>query len=258
MGTALVTGASAGIGAAYAERLAHEGYDVVVVARRSGRLEQLAARLRADFGVRAEALVADLADPAALGVVERNIPTYEVEFLVNNAGFGTAVPFTEADPELTEALIRVQVVAPVRLTRAAVPGMLARGSGTIINVSSIAAFSTEPPPWHTTYAATKAYLNMFTRGLRAEVRGRGIRVQAVAPSFVRTEILEAMGAGRAFPATAISAGELVDASFAALELDEGTCIPTLADTGLLGDLDERHDALVDAATTPAVAERYRR
>lgn len=187
--SALVTGASAGIGLAFAERLARDQYDLVLVARSRDRLEQIAKRLREERGVAVEVLAADLTVSEELERVEKRIaedPT--LDLLVNNAGFGTQGRFAELDLEREEAEIRLNVIALVRLSRAALPHMLQRGRGEIVNVSSMAGFY--PGPFLATYGATKAFVTSFTESLSEELRGSGIRVQALCPGFTRTEFQE--------------------------------------------------------------------
>lgn len=189
---ALVTGASTGIGAAFAETLASRGTDLVVVARDEARLEGLAAKLGRDHGVDVRVLPADLVDPAGLRRVEEAVDGDErLDLLVNNAGFGTIGDFAALDPEGEEREIRLNVIALVRLARAALPGMLRRRRGAIVNVSSMAAF--QPAPYNATYGATKAYVNSFTEALAEEVRGSGVRVQVLCPGFTRTEFQERAG-----------------------------------------------------------------
>lgn len=185
-GRALVTGASSGIGEAYARRLAAQGFDLTLVARRAERLAALAAELSAAHGIAAEALPADLADDEEIERVARYITERDdLALLINNAGFGTRGSFADIDlgPQLD--MIRVHVIAAVTLCRAALPGMIARGSGAIINVSSIAAFF--PSGGGATYTATKAYLNNFSEALAAEVEETGVRVQALCPGFTYSE-----------------------------------------------------------------------
>jgi short-subunit dehydrogenase len=174
---ALVTGASSGIGAAFAERLAHDGYDLLIVARRRERLEALAAQLQENHPVHVEVLVADLSQPEALRGVEKQIAgDTALEILVNNAGFGGYMPFVELDPDKAEELINLQVLAVTRLTRAALPGMIGRGHGSIINVSSRLAFSA---PLGSSPAAEArhlcrdqgAFINTFTQLLQSELEG---------------------------------------------------------------------------------------
>jgi len=186
MRTALITGASSGIGASYARQLARAGYNLVLVARREARLQALAAELTRQYAVQAEVLVADLADPADVARVEARIAEIDnLDFLVNNAGFGTAGAFVDNEIASQDAMIRVHVTASVRLTRAALPGMLARHCGAIVNVASFVAFF--PVTGSVTYSATKAYLKSFPEALYQELAGTGVRVQALCPGFTRTE-----------------------------------------------------------------------
>lgn len=194
-GTALITGASSGIGEAFAHRLAREGYRLLLVARRQERLAALAADLQARYGTAAEAMVADLADPAAVEALARRIAECpDLVLLVNNAGFGLPGRFAEGDPARQLAMIQVHVAATVRLTRAALPGMLTRGSGAIINVSSVAAFW--PTSGSVTYGVTKNALNTFTEALAQELAGTGVQVQALCPGYTYTEFHDAQETSR--------------------------------------------------------------
>jgi short-subunit dehydrogenase len=181
---ALVTGASSGIGAAFARRLAERGHDLLLVARRQGKLEDLAGELE-PLGARSRVLDLDLTTPAGLARAEAAVSDGPpLEALVNCAGFGTRRRFVEIQRETTLAMVQLHVTAPVALTRAALPAMLRRGRGRIINVSSLASlFTTEN---YVTYSATKAYLNMFTEGLAAELRGTGVSAQVVLAGLTRT------------------------------------------------------------------------
>jgi short-subunit dehydrogenase len=193
--TALVTGASAGIGRSFAEHLARRGSDLVLVARDAGRLEELAARLRADHGRAVEVLPADLTDPEQRALVERRLAepgdAAPVDLLVNNAGFGTNGWFHELPIDREEQEIDLNVVALVRLSHAAVGGMRARRRGAIVNLSSLGAYS--PVPRTTTYAATKSFTLSFSHGLRAESRGSGVEVMCVCPGWTHTEFQERSG-----------------------------------------------------------------
>jgi short-subunit dehydrogenase len=188
--TAVVTGASSGIGTAFARLLAQRGYDLVVVARRTDRLEQLAKELDTAYGVSVEVLPADLGTAEGIAAVEQRLAddTRPVDIHINNAGFGTAGPFADLDVAREEEMIRVNVVAVVRLTHAALGGMLARGRGGILNVASTAGF--QPMPGWATYAATKAFVNRFTEAVSAEVRPAGVTVTTLCPGFTRTEFQE--------------------------------------------------------------------
>lgn len=185
--TALVTGATAGIGLAFVEELAAEGTDVVLVARDEDRLNALAERIGADHGVAAEVLPADLAtDQGCRAVTERlTDPSQPVDFLVNNAGFGLNQPFVGGDLAAEERLLDVLVRATLRLTHAALPMMVERGSGSVINVSSVAGWTPIG-----TYSAAKAWVTVFTEGLTAELAGTGVTVTAVHPGFTHTEFHE--------------------------------------------------------------------
>ena len=179
---ALITGASSGIGAAFARRLAAQGYDTILVARRADRLAALAAELRHQYGTAAEPLAADLAGPAGVAQVEARIAGLQaLELLVNAAGFGTSGRFARIDLARQLEMIQLHVVAAVRLTRAALPGMLERHRGAIINVASVVAFL--PLPGNVTYAGTKAFLVAFSETLQRELAGSGVRVQALCPGF---------------------------------------------------------------------------
>ena len=187
-GTALVTGASSGLGAEFARALAAAGHGVALVARRGARLDELAAALRADHGVRAEALPCDLTDPEARAELPARLEALglRVDILVNNAGFATGGPFEASPLEDELQQVRLLCEAPVDLARRFLPGMLARGEGAILNVTSTAGML--PLPYSAGYAAAKAQLLSLSEALHAEVRGRGVTVTAVCPPPVRTEL----------------------------------------------------------------------
>jgi short-subunit dehydrogenase len=223
---ALVTGASAGIGCAFAERLARDAWDLVLVARRRERLDELAAKLTETHGRRVDVLAADLTKPDGVRAVEERVakePT--LELLVNNAGFGTSGPFAELDRDAEEEEIRLNVLALVRLTHAALAAFAARRHGSIVNVSSLAGF--QPGPYTATYAATKAFVNSFTQALSEELRGSGIRLQLLCPGFTRTEFQEVAGVATGdIPSFAWMAPEaVVEASLEGLRRGELIVIP---------------------------------
>lgn len=223
---ALVTGASTGLGAAFARALAQRQYDLLIVARSQARLEALAQDLHQQHGVTVDVLVADLTDPTALRTVEARVQHDEaLTLLVNNAGFGTIGPFARLDPDEEEAEIRLNVIALVRLTRAALPGMLARGQGGILNVSSLAALM--PGPYDATYGATKAYVNSFTEALHEELRGTGVRVQTLCPGFTHTEFQQRAGVDATqIPRLAwMHAEVVVEVALKALERGQVVCVP---------------------------------
>ncbi|MCW2883538.1 MAG: uncharacterized protein QOE54_6095 [Streptosporangiaceae bacterium] len=189
--SALVTGASSGIGESIARILAERGCDLVLVARRGELLDGLADDLRGSRKVGVEVLAADLTDPGQLAGVEERLRGEPVELLVNNAGFGAFGAFAEIplDDRLKE--IELNVTALVRLSHAALPGMIARGRGGVLNVASIAGFA--PSPGSATYAATKAFVASFSESLHAEVRDTGVSVTALCPGFTRTDEETAAG-----------------------------------------------------------------
>lgn len=180
----LITGASGGIGEAFARKLAKCRYDLVLVARRREQLERLAEELASGDGVKAEVLVADLGDAAGVSAVEGRLRSDEFSLLVNNAGFGTRGGFAELPLEREIEELDVNVRALVRLTHAALGPMVERGRGAVINVGSIGAF--QPVPHMATYAATKAFVLHFSEALHEEVKGKGVTVTCLCPGAVRT------------------------------------------------------------------------
>ncbi len=257
---ALVTGASSGIGASYAERLARDGYDLVLVARRRGRLEDLAERLRREADTHAEVLVADLTDAAALAEVEAYVAGDEsLALLINNAGFGSYGPFVQVEPETIDHLIDVHVRVVARLTRAALPGMVRRGAGGVINVASLLALSGSMPPnplpYRTVYGAAKAFLVTFTQALAGELSGTGVRVQVCLPGLVATEFHTVQGMDLS-KIPRMTADDVVAASLAAFARGEVTCIPGLEDASLLERLEESQRGVLKSANTPTLARRY--
>jgi uncharacterized protein len=195
MGTALVTGASAGIGRAFAVSLARRGYDLVLVARDGTRLTELAAELTRVHGIAADVLAADLIAEDQLAAVAARVADGDrpVDVLINNAGFGTFGHFAELDIEREVDEIELNVVALLRLTRAALGVMETRGAGAILNVASLAAY--QPAPNSATYGATKAFVHSFTHAVHEEARGTGVRVMLVCPGYTHTELHERAGLG---------------------------------------------------------------
>jgi short-subunit dehydrogenase len=228
-GLAVVTGATAGIGREFAEQLAARGYDLLLVARDAGRLAEIAGGLASKHGVAADSYRADLTvdeDVTRLG--ERLAASPGLAILVNNAGFGTRGTIAEADPREQEAMLRLHTLAPMRLTHAALPVLLANRTGAIVNVSSVASFIYSAG--NANYCATKAYLTTFTEALAAELAGTGVQAQALCPGFTRTEFHQRMKAppGRIPRRIWMSSRAVVEHSLRAL--DRGgpvVCIPGL-------------------------------
>ena len=228
-GTALITGASSGIGAAFARQLAVKGKNLILVARRKERLVNLANHLRQHYGITTEILVADLSHLTDIEQVESRIGAIEnLDMLINNAGFGTVGRFAEINLSRQIDMINVHVIASVRLCRAALPGMIARHNGAIINVSSIGAFI--PGPGNVTYCATKAHLVTFSEALQAELAGNGVKVQALCPGFTYTEFhdsseYENFDRSQIPKMLWMSAEEVVASSLKALGRSQVTYIP---------------------------------
>lgn len=229
-GYALITGASSGIGAVYADRLARRGYGLILVARDVERLEQLANRLRAEPGYAVEVIPADLTKPAELARVEEELARNEkITLLVNNAGVAMSGELIDADPDRLEQMIRLNAIVPSRLARAVLPGFVARGSGALINISSVLALA--PELFNGAYSGTKAYLLNLTQKLQEEVGGKGVQVQAVLPGATRTEIWERSGGSlEQLPKEILmDVDEMVDAALAGFDQGEVVTIPALPD-----------------------------
>ncbi|WP_129972549.1 MULTISPECIES: SDR family oxidoreductase [unclassified Pseudomonas] len=231
-GTALVTGASSGIGAVYAERLAARGFDLLLVARDQERLESAASKLRDAHGVQVEVLKADLTQKDEVLKLEQRLRSdSSISLLVNNAGVAVNGLLANADPDELEKLIQLNVTTLTRLAAAAASAFTRAGRGTIINIASVVALF--PERFNATYSASKAYVLSLTQTLNAELEGTGVKVQAVLPGVTRTEIWERSG----FDASGIptemvmEAGEMVDAALSGLDQGELVTIPSLPDAG---------------------------
>jgi short-subunit dehydrogenase len=224
---AVITGASSGIGRAFAEQIAEAQHDLVLVARTRERLERLANELRERHRIEAFTHVADLEDARALAELEARLRATPPDLLVNSAGFGTAGAFSELPIEREDALLRVNVIALVRLTHACLPGMLARGSGGIINVSSLA--GEVPSGFNATYGGSKAFVTSFTQALYEELAGTPVRIQCLLPGLTRTEWAEIAGIDTSrTPDLAISdPKDVAAASLAALASGRAVCVPGL-------------------------------
>ncbi|AGB73967.1 MULTISPECIES: SDR family NAD(P)-dependent oxidoreductase [Rhizobium] len=257
-GTAVVTGASTGIGAVYAERLATRGYDLVLVARSADKLGQVADRIRARTGRQVDILPADLADTADLANVEDFLRTTpDITLLVNNAGLGGALRLVESDIEQMTAMISLNVTALTRLTYAIVPEFLARGSGTIINIASIVAVN--PELLNGVYGGTKAFVVAFSQNLRHELQGTGVHVQVVLPGATATDFWAIAGRPvELLPSAIVMSGEdLVDAALVGLDRGEFATIPSLQEGELFDAYEAARQAMAGKLSTSKPAARYR-
>lgn len=228
--TALITGASSGIGATYAERLAKRGHDLLLVARDAQRLQALAERLRNAYGIAVEVLPADLTQQADVLKVERRLrEDAAIGLLVNNAGVAMNGPLATADLERAQDMIQLNVVALTRLAAAAAANFSAAGRGGIINLGSVVALA--PEMFNAVYSATKAYVLSLSQTLAGELRDTGVQVQAVMPGVTRTEIWERSGtdASALPPSMIMEVGEMVDAALAGFDHKELVTIPSLPD-----------------------------
>ncbi len=258
LGTALITGASTGIGAVYADRLAHRGYDLILVARDAARLNARADTLRAQTGRTVDVLPSDLSAPDGVARVEARIaadPSMSV--LVNNAGIALNGDLLESSIEELERLIAINITAPTRLAAAAGRAFVARRAGTIINLSSVLALAPEMSGGP--YSGSKAYLLNLSLKLAAAVKDAGVRVQAVLPGATRTEIWERSGmdVDTILPGRVMDVDDLVDAALAGLDQGELVTIPPLADDGQWAAFEQARLAMAPNLSTREAAPRYR-
>ncbi len=256
-GTALITGASAGIGAIYADRLAKRGYDLILVARNGSRLAALAQRLKTETGRSVETIAADLNDRADLARIEATLRTNaSITLLVNNAGVGAAAPLLNSDVEKMDEMIRLNVGALTRLTYAAVPGLVARGGGTIVNIASIVAIS--PETLNGVYGGSKAFVLAFSQSLQHELGQKGVRVQAVLPGATATEFWDIAGLPVHNLPTGIvmSAEDMVDAALAGLDQGEIVTIPSLPDKAEWDGFEAARRAMSGRLSSAVPARRY--
>jgi short-subunit dehydrogenase len=256
-GTALVTGASSGIGAIYADRLARRGYDLILVARSQGKLSQLATRLGKETGRKVETVAADLNQSDDLRRVETVLRTNDrITLLANNAGFGSASPLLSSDVDKMEEMISLNVRALMRLSYAAVPGFVARGGGTIINISSIAAIA--PEILNGVYGGSKAFVLAFSQSLHKELAEKNIRVQAVLPGATATEFWDVAGTPVSNLPSAIvmKADAMVDAALAGLDQGELVTIPALPDLADWQAYETARQKMMPNLSRSAPAARY--
>jgi short-subunit dehydrogenase len=257
-GFALVTGASSGIGAIYADRLAKRGHDLILVARNEARLNALAEKIAGETGRKVEVIVADLGDRAGMAKIEQVLKTdTRVTTLVNNAGVGSGAPALQADVDAMSAMITLNVDALTRLTYAAVPGLVARGGGTIINISSIVAVA--PEILNGVYGGSKAYVLAFSQSLKHELADKGVRVHVVLPGATATEFWDVAGVPIQHLPTEIvmPAAAMVDAALAGLDQGEFATVPALPNLADWDAFEAARLALAPNLSKAVPAARYR-
>ena len=258
-GTALITGASSGIGAVYADRLAARGHDLILVARNRARMEALAERLRADHGRAGEVLPADLTREADLAAVEARIAEDSaITVLINNAGASLNGGLLDNPPEALTGLIALNVTAPTRLAAAAGKAFPARGAGAIVNIASVLALA--PELFDGVYSGSKAYLLNLSLSLAQQLSAAQVTVQAVLPGATRTEIWERSGkdVNAMDPAMVMEVDDLVDAALVGLDRGERVTIPPLPDEAAWQRYTDARLAMAPDLSHRAVAPRYRR
>lgn len=256
--TALVTGASSGIGAVYADRLARRGYDLILVARNHGRLHALAGRLTNETGRAVGMIGADLNDDEDLRRVERVLRTdASIALLVNSAGVAATRPLLSSDVEEMDAMIRLNVRALTRLTYALTPGLVARGGGTIVNISSVVAL--RPEGLNGVYGATKAFVLALSLSLHKELAEKNVRIQAVLPGATATDIWAKAGMPvENLPGDVVmSAEDVVDAALAGLDQGELVTIPSLPDVADWQAYEAARQKLIPNLSRRSPAARYR-
>lgn len=254
--TVLITGASTGIGAAYAERFARRGHDLVLVARDKARMETLGARLRQENGVSIDIIQADLTKAEELAVVEARLrDDARIEVLVNNAGANVGGSFVDQATDDIARLVDLNTTAVVRLASAIAPRLAQAGNGSIINIGSVVGLA--PEFQMTVYGATKAFVLFFSQGLSLELAPKGVYVQAVLPSATRTEIWERSGTDiNSLPAL-MELDEMVDAAMVGFDRREAVTIPPLPDSGQWDAHQASRQAMIPGFAQVHVAERYR-
>jgi len=256
-GKALVTGASSGIGAVYAHRLAHRGFDLILVARNKERLSAIADRLRTETGRKVEVIAADLGSHSDLRRIEHVLKTDEaITLLVNNAGFGGAGPLLDSDVDRMQQMVDLNVTALMRLTYAAVPGFVRRGGGSVINIASIVAIA--PELLNGVYGGTKAFVLAFSQSLKHELADKNIRIQAVLPGATATEFWAVAGISvEHLPSEIVmSTEDMVDAALVGFDQGELATIPALEDVELQKAYEDARQALTPNLSRSAAARRY--
>jgi uncharacterized protein len=257
LGVAVITGASAGIGKVYADRLAKRGYDLILVARRKERLEALAQELKQKYGVQADPFAADLGNEADLKRVGDVLAADErITVLVNNAGTAAFKPSIDLPIAAVDTQMNVNAKSVTHLSLAVLPGFVKRNSGTLINIGSVLSFFAVPIS--TSYSATKAHVMLFTIGLRDELANTNVRVQLVLPASTDTEIWDVAGIGAHSldPASVMSAEDCVDAALAGLDNGETVTLPSVEDASLWANFDAARLKMAQASQTGKPASRY--
>lgn len=257
LGTALITGASSGIGAIYADRLARRGHDLILVARNREKLQKLASRLSDETGRSVEVITADLGDAGDLASVEAVLRRdASITMLVNNAGIGTHTSLLESDVDRMEAMVRLNVTAPMRLAYAAAPGFAARGRGAIINIASIVAIA--PEVLNGVYGGSKAFVQAFSLSLHKELADKGIRIQSVLPGATATDFWETGGLpiGNLPGEIVMRAEDMVDAALVGFDRGETSTIPALSDIHLWDAFEAARAALGPHLSASAPAARF--
>ncbi|MDY1241996.1 SDR family NAD(P)-dependent oxidoreductase [Pseudomonas aeruginosa] len=254
--TVLITGASTGIGATYAERFARRGHDLVLVARDKTRLEALAARLREESGVSVDILPADLTQPEDLFVVEARLrEDARIDTLINNAGAALSGHFIDQSTDDVSRLVALNTTALVRLASAIAPRLVQAGKGAIVNIGSVVGLA--PEFGMSVYGATKAFVLFLSQGLSLELTPKGVYVQAVLPAGTRTEIWERAGIDVNTLSELMGVNELVDAALVGFDRREGVTIPPLHDAANWEALDTARRGLLSDLRQAHVADRYR-
>ncbi len=256
-GTALITGASTGIGAIYADRLARRGHDLVLVARDGARMEALAERLRSETGVGIEIIPADLTVDADVATIELRLAKGDIALLINNAGMSLNGSLLENGPAEFARIITLNITTPTRLAAAAAKAFVARGDGAIVNIASVLALA--PEMFDGIYSGTKAYVLNLSQAMAKQLTDKGVYTQAVLPGATRTEIWERSGKDiDSFPAEMVmEAGDLVDAALVGFDRRETTTIPPLPDAGQFEAMQQARLAMGPNLSKRDVAERYR-
>nr|WP_288453236.1 SDR family oxidoreductase [uncultured Pseudomonas sp.] len=256
LSTVLITGASSGIGAVYAQRFAQRGHDLVLVARDQARLESLASRLRAEHGVAVDILRADLSQADDTRLVEKRLrEDARIGVLINNAGIAQSGSFVEQAGDAIERLITLNTTALARLANAIAPRLAQAGGGSIVNIGSVVGLA--PELGMTVYGASKAFVLFLSQGLSLELNPKGVYVQAVLPAATRTEIWERAGMDINAIAELMDVNELVDAALVGFDKREAVTIPPLHDDAAWDKLNSARQALLGGIKQSNAAERYR-